>query len=118
MSCIYLGKKEYWDHIDNAARDVAAPVKRAGEVGGGRLKALYAYEAGKNLKQASDTFHSVKDVKKGLALTVGVGSMKSESHSLRTGTEAASSTLAAGGNVSVTADRDITSKEVPSPEKK
>ena len=94
----------------NAARTVAAPVKRAGEVGDGRLKALYAYEAGKNLKQASDTFHSVKDVKKGLALTVGVGSMKSESHSLRTGTEAASSTLAAGGNVSVTADRDITVK--------
>ena len=94
----------------NAARDIAAPVKRAGEVGDGRLKALYAYEAGKNLKQASDTFHSVKDVKKGLALTVGVGSMKSESHSLRTGTEAASSTLAAGGNVSVTADRDITVK--------
>ena len=94
----------------NAARDIAAPMKRAGEVKDSRLKALYAYEAGKNLKQASDTFHSVKDVKKGLALTVGVGSMKSESHSLRTGTEAASSTLAAGGNVSVTADRDITVK--------
>ena len=94
----------------NAARDIAAPVRRAGEVKDSRLKALYAYEAGKNLKQASDTFHSVKDVKKGLALTVGVGSMKSESHSLRTGTEAASSTLAAGGNVSVTADRDITVK--------
>ena len=94
----------------NVVRTVAAPVKRAGEVKDSRLKALYAYEAGKNLKQASDTFHSVKDVKKGLALTVGVGSMKSESHSLRTGTEAASSTLAAGGNVSVTADRDITVK--------
>lgn len=94
----------------NAARSMTAPMKRAGEVKDSRLKALYAYEAGKNLKQASDTFHSVKDVKKGLALTVGVGSMKSESHSLRTGTEAASSTLAAGGNVSVTADRDITVK--------
>ena len=96
--------------VMNAARSMTAPLKRAGEVKDSRLKALYAYEAGKNLKQASDTFHSVKDVKKGLALTVGVGSMKSESHSLRTGTEAASSTLAAGGNVSVTADRDITVK--------
>ena len=96
--------------VMNAARSMTAPMKRAGEVKDSRLKALYAYEAGKNLKQASDTFHSVKDVKKGLALTVGVGSMKSESHSLRTGTEAASSTLAAGGNVSVTADRDITVK--------
>ena len=96
--------------VMNAARSMTAPMKRAGEVKDSRLKALYAYEAGKNLKQASDTFHSVKDVKKGLALTVGVGSMKSESHSLRTGIEAASSTLAAGGNVSVTADRDITVK--------
>ena len=96
--------------VMNAARSMTAPMKRAGEVKDSRLKALYVYEAGKNLKQASDTFHSVKDVKKGLALTVGVGSMKSESHSLRTGTEAASSTLAAGGNVSVTADRDITVK--------
>ena len=96
--------------VMNAARSMTAPMKRAGEVKDSRLKALYAYEAGKNLKQASDTFHSVKDVKKGLALTVGVGSMKSESHSLRIGTEAASSTLAAGGNVSVTADRDITVK--------
>ena len=50
MSCIYLGKKEYWDHIDNAARDVAAPVKRAGEVGDGRLKALYVLQAGMNAR--------------------------------------------------------------------
>ena len=118
---IYRGKEEHeykksgltaslGGTVMNAARSMTAPMKRAGEVKDSRLKALYAYEAGKNLKQASDTFHSVKDVKKGLALTVGVGSMKSESHSLRTGTEAASSTLAAGGNVSVTADRDITVK--------
>ena len=34
----------------NAARTVAAPVKRAGEVGDGRLKALYALQAGMNAR--------------------------------------------------------------------
>ena len=60
MSCIYLGKKEYWDHIDNAARDVAAPVKRAREVGGGRLKALYALQAGMNARDIQKTRRQTK----------------------------------------------------------
>ena len=62
MSCIYLGKKEYWDHIDNAARDVAAPVKRAGEVGGGRLKALYAVQAGMNAREIQKTGKQTKSL--------------------------------------------------------
>ena len=62
MSCIYLGKKEYWDHIDNAARDVAAPVKRAGEVGGGRLKALYALQAGMNAREIQKTGKQTKSL--------------------------------------------------------
>ena len=62
MSCIYLGKKEYWDHIDNAARDVAAPVKRAGEVGDGRLKALYALQAGMNARDIQKTGKQTKSL--------------------------------------------------------
>ena len=62
MSCIYLGKKEYWDHIDNAARDVAAPVKRAGEVGDGRLKALYALQAGMNAREIQKTGKQTKSL--------------------------------------------------------
>ena len=41
--------------IDNAARDIAAPVKRAGEVGDGRLKALYAVQAGMNARDIQKT---------------------------------------------------------------
>ena len=62
MSCIYLGKKEYWDHIDNAERDVAAPVKRAGEVGDGRLKALYAVQAGMNARDIQKTGKQTKSL--------------------------------------------------------
>ena len=70
MSCIYLGKKEYWDHIDNAARDVAAPVKRAGEVGDGRLKALYALQAGMNARDIQKTQKTDKAINKNN--TVGI----------------------------------------------
>ena len=36
-------------------RTVAAPVKRAGEVGDGRLKALYALQAGMNARDIQKT---------------------------------------------------------------
>ena len=36
-------------------RTVAAPVKRAGEVGDGRLKALYAVQAGMNARDIQKT---------------------------------------------------------------
>ena len=72
MSCIYLGKKEYWDHIDNAARDVAAPVKRAGEVGDGRLKALYALQAGMNARDIQKNQKTDKAINKNNAVGINI----------------------------------------------
>lgn len=48
--------------IDNAARDIAAPVKRAGEVGDGRLKALYAVQAGMNAREIQKTGKQTKSL--------------------------------------------------------
>mgnify|MGYP007120291629 CR=1 FL=1 len=70
MSGIYLGKKEYWNHMDNAARDIAAPVKRAGEVGDGRLKALYALQAGMNAREIQKNQKTDKAINKNN--TVGI----------------------------------------------
>ncbi len=72
MSCIYLGKKEYWDHIDNAARDVAAPVKRAREVGDGRLKALYAVQAGMNARDIQKNQKTDKAINKNNAVGINI----------------------------------------------
>ena len=48
--------------IDNAARDIAAPVKRAGEVGDGWLKALYALQAGMNARDIQKTGKQTKSL--------------------------------------------------------
>ena len=48
----------------NAARTVAAPVKRAGEVGDGRLKALYALQAGMNARNIQKNRKTDKSVNK------------------------------------------------------
>ena len=56
--------------IDNAARDIAAPVKRAGEVGDGRLKALYALQAGMNARDIQKTQKTHKAINKNN--TVGI----------------------------------------------
>ena len=54
----------------NAARTVAAPVKRAGEVGDGRLKALYALQAGMNARDIQKTQKTDKAINKNN--TVGI----------------------------------------------
>ena len=46
----------------NAARTVAAPVKRAGEVGDGWLKALYAVQAGMNAREIQKTGKQTKSL--------------------------------------------------------
>ena len=49
---------------------VAAPVKRAGEVGDGRLKALYALQAGMNARDIQKTQKTDKAINKNN--TVGI----------------------------------------------
>ena len=45
-------------------RTVAAPVKRAGEVGDGRLKALYALQAGMNARDIQKNRKTDKAINK------------------------------------------------------
>ena len=112
MSCIYLGKKEYWDHIDNAARDVAAPVKRAGEVGDGRLKALYAVQAGMNVRDIQKNQKTDKAINKNNAvgINVSLGSTGWKDHAETVTEETKGSTVTAGKTAAVIAKEDMTVK--------
>ena len=58
--------------IDNAARDIAAPVKRAGEVGDGRLKALYALQAGMNARDIQKNQKTDKAINKNNAVGINI----------------------------------------------
>ena len=58
--------------IDNAARDIAAPVKRAGEVGDGRLKALYAVQAGMNARDIQKNQKTDKAINKNNAVGINI----------------------------------------------
>ena len=112
MSCIYLGKKEYWDHIDNAARDVAAPVKRAGEVGGGRLKALYALQAGMNARDIQKNQKTDKAINKNNAvgINISLGSTGWKDHAETVTEETKGSRITAGKTAAVIAKEDMTVK--------
>ena len=112
MSCIYLGKKEYWDHIDNAARDVAAPVKRAGEVGDGRLKALYALQAGMNARDIQKNQKTDKAINKNNAvgINISLGSTGWKDHAETITEETKGSRITAGRTAAVIAKEDMTVK--------
>ena len=112
MSCIYLGKKEYWDHIDNAARDVAAPVKRAGEVGDGRLKALYALQAGMNARDIQKNQKTDKAINKNNAvgINISLGSTGWKDHAETITEETKGSRITAGKTAAVIAKEDMTVK--------
>ena len=112
MSCIYLGKKEYWDHIDNAARDVAAPVKRAGEVGDGRLKALYALQAGMNARDIQKNQKTDKAINKNNAvgINISLGSTGWKDHAETVTEEARGSRITAGRTAAIIAKEDMTVK--------
>ena len=56
----------------NAARDVAVPVKRAGEVGDGRLKALYAVQAGMNARDIQKNQKTDKAINKNNAVGINI----------------------------------------------
>jgi filamentous hemagglutinin len=81
--------------IVNTVSNVVDPIKRAGEVEDGRLKALYGKKAYDGIKDVNKEVNSLKTdgIKGAINLNVGIGSTKSESHSDSTTTEAAASNI-------------------------
>ena len=96
----------------NAARDIAAPVKRAGEVGDGRLKALYAVQAGMNARDIQKNQKTDKAVNKNNAvgINISLGSTGWKDHAETVTEEAKGSTVTAGKTAAVIAKEDMTVK--------
>ena len=96
----------------NAARDIAAPVKRAGEVGDGRLKALYALQAGMNVRDIQKNQKTDKAINKNNAvgINVSLGSTGWKDHAETVTEETKGSTVTAGKTAAVIAKEDMTVK--------
>ena len=96
----------------NAARTVAAPVKRAGEVGDGRLKALYAVQAGMNARDIQKDQKTDKAINKNNAvgINISLGSTGWKDHAETITEETKGSTVTAGRTAVVIAKEDMTVK--------
>ena len=96
----------------NAARTVAVPVKRAGEVGDGRLKALYAVQAGMNAKEIQKDQKTDKAINKNNAvgINISLGSTGWKDHAETITEETKGSTVTAGRTAAVIAKEDMTVK--------
>ena len=96
----------------NAARTVAAPVKRAGEVGDGRLKALYAVQAGMNARDIQKDQKTDKAINKNNAvgINISLGSTGWKDHAETVTEEAKGSTVTAGRTAAIIAKEDIAVK--------
>ena len=96
----------------NAARDVAAPVKRAGEVGDGRLKALYAVQAGMNARDIQKNRKTDKAINKNNAvgINISLGSTGWKDHAETVTEETRGSRITAGKTAAVIAKEDMTVK--------
>ena len=96
----------------NAARTVAAPVKRAGEVGDGRLKALYAVQAGMNARDIQKNQKTDKAINKNNAvgINISLGSTGWKDHAETITEETKGSTVTAGKTAAVIAKEDMTVK--------
>ena len=96
----------------NAARTVAAPVKRAGEVGDGRLKALYALQAGMNAKEIQKNQKTDKAINKNNAvgINISLGSTGWKDHAETITEETKGSRITAGRTAAVIAKEDMTVK--------
>ena len=96
----------------NAARTVAAPVKRAGEVGDGRLKALYVLQAGMNARDIQKDQKTDKAINKnnavGINISLGSTGWKDQAETVTE--EAKGSTVTAGKTAAVIAKEDMTVK--------
>ena len=93
----------------NAARTVAAPVKRAGEVGDGRLKALYALQAGMNAREIQKNQKTDKAINKNNAvgINISLGSTGWKDHAETVTEEARGSRITAGKTAAVIAKEDM-----------
>ena len=98
--------------IDNAARDIAAPVKRAGEVGDGRLKALYALQAGMNARDIQKNQKTDKAINKNNAvgINISLGSTGWKDHAETITEETKGSRITAGKTAAVIAKEDLVVK--------
>ena len=96
----------------NAARDIAAPVKRAGEVGDGRLKALYAVQAGMNARDIQKNQKTDKAINKNNAvgINISLGSTGWKDHAETITEETKGSRITAGKTAAVIAKEDMTVK--------
>ena len=96
----------------NAARTVAAPVKRAGEVGDGRLKALYALQAGMNARDIQKNQKTDKAINKNNAvgINISLGSTGWKDHAETVTEETKGSTVTAGKTAAIIAKEDMTVK--------
>ena len=96
----------------NAARTVAAPVKRAGEVGDGRLKALYALQAGMNVRDIQKNQKTDKAINKNNAvgINISLGSTGWKDHAETITEETRGSRITAGRTAAVIAKEDMTVK--------
>ena len=98
--------------IDNAARDIAAPVKRAGEVGDSRLKALYALQAGMNARDIQKNQKTDKAINKNNAvgINISLGSTGWKGHAETITEETRGSRITAGRTAAIIAKEDMTVK--------
>ena len=96
----------------NAARTVAAPVKRAGEVGDGRLKALYAVQAGMNARDIQKDQKTDKAINKNNAvgINISLGSTGWKDHAETITEETKGSRITAGRTAAIIAKEDMTVK--------
>ena len=96
----------------NAARTVAAPVKRAGEVGDGRLKALYALQAGMNVRDIQKNQKTDKAINKNNAvgINISLGSTGWKDHAETITEETKGSRITAVRTAAVIAKEDMTVK--------
>ena len=96
----------------NAARTIAAPVKRAGEVGDGRLKALYALQAGMNARDIQKNQKTDKAINKNNAvgINISLGSTGWKDHAETITEETKGSRITAGRTAAIIAKEDMTVK--------
>ena len=96
----------------NVVRTVAAPVKRAGEVGDGRLKALYALQAGMNARDIQKDQKTDKAINKNNAvgINISLGSTGWKDHAETITEETRGSRITAGKTAAVIAKEDMTVK--------
>ena len=96
----------------NAARDIAAPVRRAGEVGDGRLKAPYALQTGMNARDIQKNQKTDKAINKNNAvgINISLGSTGWKDHAETITEETKGSRITAGRTAAVIAKEDMTVK--------